>query len=108
MKKCLLLNLLLLLMLPILQTSLKAQYIITSKNNMPRIGDELEMQRTTYTPPGMGGENVCWNFSNVHVLDRHYRVYYTCDSDSVIIRNDQNTMLKNTLSNDSLMGSSKN
>jgi hypothetical protein len=44
--------------------------------NAIRPGDKIIKQKMSYTPPGVSGENVQWDFSHVNTVDDYYPLIY--------------------------------
>ncbi|MDU1889078.1 MAG: BACON domain-containing protein [Dysgonomonas sp.] len=51
-------------------------YQINERDNYPQIGDRLIKKQIEYVEPGMNGENITWNFSNLKIIDNEYTVNY--------------------------------
>ncbi len=80
-----------------------SQHELESRLNLFRPGDEIQKQQVSYKDPGRSGENVLWDFSNLHAENKNYRLVYSGRPDSIITGTEHRTMYYYSLSGDSLL-----
>lgn len=91
------------LALNIYSMSSYAQNVLTSQLNAPRDSDKLYKYRVEYTDPGNSGNNICWDFEKVNVLDKSYIVTFSCDSLHQLTCIENGSIYKYQLKQDLLM-----
>lgn len=89
--------------LALLSVSAEAQHVLTRENTLMRPGDAISKQQIAFVVPGESGEDVVWDFRDVPVRRKNYRVEYTGNNASALLSIHPGYMSRYRMAGDTLV-----